>query len=158
MCVCVCVCKSSMLMLPNICGGRHAWECVWTCIRVCVYVRIRHQSRGKPVCKVICMLTAEQQSYSPRGYKPRWMWNKQLLLPKAAPLVSMWGPNESIQICLLSMFLDFLHSERSVSRDLVSQNLILLPSSWCKHLRAGALNLARWAQLTQASTDILDSR
>lgn len=96
-CVCGCVCKSAVLMLLSIFGSRHAWLCVWTCMCMCVYVCISHQSRGKPVCKVICMLMAEQQSYSPRGYKPRWMWNKQLLLPKATLLVSMCGPNEDRQ-------------------------------------------------------------
>ncbi|CAB1422705.1 unnamed protein product [Pleuronectes platessa] len=37
--------------------------------RVRLLFVLRHQSRGKPVCKVICMLTAEQQAYPPRG---RW--------------------------------------------------------------------------------------
>ena len=69
--VCVCV------QIQHANAPEYLWRqaCMGVCVDVhtcvCVYVRISHQSRGKPVCKVICMLTAEQQSYSPRGYKPR---------------------------------------------------------------------------------------
>jgi len=41
---------------------------VCVCVLVCTSVI---KAEGKPVCKVICMLMAEQQSFSPRGHKLR---------------------------------------------------------------------------------------
>lgn len=113
-CVCVCLCPCAQIRRVNAPEYLRKQACMAVCLDVHECVCISHQSRGKPVCKVICMLMAEQQSYSPRGYKPHWMWNKQVLLPKLHCWFPCGGQTWLDRFSLLSMFLDFLHSNISV--------------------------------------------
>lgn len=159
MCVCkyMCVCEASFSVLQSIC------VCVCMPAYVCACVHQSSKQRKASLCKVICMLLAEQQLYSPRGYEPGWMWNKQLLLPKPGCWFPPRGQTtlvgayfvmhvvESIAV----MFL--LIGEWFVSRAIVSHNLISLAILWCKHLEL-APTLTSLAQPKQVSTDILDSR
>ena len=159
--MCVCVCKSSMLMLPNICGGRHAWECVWTCIRVCVYMCASVIKAEESQCVRWSVCSRQSSSHT---------------LPEAISLAE-WGTSSFFFFFSKSRAAGFHVGAKRVYTDLFIIHVSGFPpqraicqqgSSFTKSniasslvmqtFTSGALNLARWAQLTQASTDILDSR